>query len=827
MLLCAAAVSASASHLQDALDLEKKGKLKEASEQVRAATVELRASGDLAGLAKALSVSSRIAVSLGEYRFAMETATEGIGVRIRLKDQVALSEDYNTRGLAHVYLGDYDAALADYRKALEIDRGHHDFEAQIARLNNIASVYYYRGQYQDALRAYQQSMETIDAAGPQTWTERRRQLAIANLAALYQRLGQEQTALEYYRQLTATPQALPRAEYAQLLLNEGVLYRRMGDPVKALDRYRLAQAVFAAEHHRDGEIGALRNIGIARAIDLGDLEGARQAFTAGLDLARASGDTRGIVQAALYRAEVYRRLGRPSESRADLEVALAGAEKAGLPEELWKSEYGMGRLAEASGQTSDAAALYRKAIAGIESVRAGLRRTNLRSEFLADKREVYDSMISLALHEPDPPLDEIFSLMERSRARALEERAQTSSPKEASLAEVQSALPRGTALLEFWVGDGEMAALWMTRSGAGVLRRAAGSDLREAAARFEEALRNGGEWKGISRSLGARLLEGIPAAEHWIIAPDGALATVPFEVLTHPGSKRLVIQDRSVSYLPAARFLLRRSGAPRFPLPPWRTQLVAYGNPPLGGVDSLGKEEQWQPLPGSAREIESIAGELPGRSEIHMGGAAKKHDLLGRHLEGVPLLHFATHAIVDPENPDRSRILMAGDSSGGADYLFQGEIYSLDLKGVDLATISACETARGKIVRGDGVRAFSQAFLAAGASATVTSLWEVADRPTAEFMKQFYYFLSTGQSKSEALRSAKLKFLDSGSAWSEPRYWSAFVLNGDGWDPCPRVIAWSWLVAGAGLVLLAVACLRKLSVPSSRSRLRHEVGAKG
>lgn len=121
------------------------------------------------------------------------------------------------------------------------------------------------------------------------------------------------------------------------------------------------------------------------------------------------------------------------------------------------------------------------------------------------------------------------------------------------------------------------------------------------------------------------------------------------------------------------------------------------------------------------------------------------------------------------------------------------------------------------MVRGEGIQAFSQAFLAAGSSATVTSLWKVADKPTADFMKQFYYFLGRGVTKAEALQLSKLQFLHSKSELSNPRYWAAFVLNGDGWNSSRRVIPWSvFLFAVAAILAAAAIFLRYLA----RSRLR-------
>jgi CHAT domain-containing protein len=150
------------------------------------------------------------------------------------------------------------------------------------------------------------------------------------------------------------------------------------------------------------------------------------------------------------------------------------------------------------------------------------------------------------------------------------------------------------------------------------------------------------------------------------------------------------------------------------------------------------------------------------------------------------------------------------------------ELYDLDLTGVDLATISACDTERGKIIRGEGVQAFSRALLSAGAKTSVTTLWRVDDKVTAEFMQQFYYFLLIGKNpKAEALRLAKLKFLHAGSNLGRPEVWAAFVLNGDGLAPIPVRFSWTDLgVAVAGLAALLMASLALVRLRSRGGRNR-------
>jgi hypothetical protein len=117
-------------------------------------------------------------------------------------------------------------------------------------------------------------------------------------------------------------------------------------------------------------------------------------------------------------------------------------------------------------------------------------------------------------------------------------------------------------------------------------------------------------------------------------------------------------------------------------------------------------------------------------------------------------------------------------------------------------------------VRGEGVQSFSRAFLAAGARSAVTTLWRVADAPTADFMAIFYHHLQQGLSRDEALRRAKLRFLASHSAQADPHFWGSFVLTGDALRPIPRAVEWKTIVlwgatVAALLALAAVIALRR------------------
>lgn len=809
------------SPLDKASALQKQGKLSEARDGYHQAAEEFRLSGNQNYLAIALSEAGNISIQLGDYSDAIRDTEQAISLRQGLHQDAWMSEDFTTLGLAYENLGNYPAALENYQQALKFDRQLKNAEGEVTRLNNIGNIHNRQGRYMAALENYQAASRVVSANSSQPWNPRSFNLTTGNIATVYQRLGLEEQALALYKQIAGRPKEMPPDEYARILLNEGVLYRHLGDPIKALEVYHSAQDIFRTSRHSDGEIRALRNIGIAQAMDLGDLKGALKSFASVLTLSQQSSNNLGIVQANLYTGEVLRRLQQYGEATTHLQTAFDTAQKTGLIEEQWKSLYALGQIAEQTGSPQTALEDYRKAISLIESLRSDLRITSLRTDFLADKRDVYDSLIAFLAQQPKTPVDELFSWMERSRARTLQDRVAARTPlNEATVRLVQSHLQPDTVLIEFWVGSQESLAVWITATESGLLRYPDAANIRADAEQILAAMQApGDQWKQPSQQLGRLLLAGIPSRPHIIVVPDGPL-NIPFEVLRVPGSQALLTEQSDVSYLPSARLVAMPATSNRRWRFPWRTEMVAIGDPPVSSTDELAQQEHWQPLPSSAEEVRGIARVIQGHAEVHLGADARKGYLLNRRLEGVPLLHLSTHAMIDPEHPERSRILLASDTPTNADYLFQQEVNDLDLTNVGLVTVSACDTARGKMVAGEGVQAFSQSFLAAGASATVASLWKVADEPTANFMNQFYYSLAHGASKAEALQAAKLHFLHSNSALSNPRYWAAFVINGDGWNQTAPVISWTAILFAAAAIMAAIGLILKLFVaPTGKKKV--------
>ena len=495
--------------------------------------------------------------------------------------------------------------------------------------------------------------------------------------------------------------------------------------MKALETYGAARKLYSRERLSDGEIHVLQNVGIARALDLRDLHGAVDAFTEALGLAEASANRRETVLAHLFRGEALYRMGRMAEAGRDFAAALGAAREIGAREEQWTALYGLGRIERSVGEDARALATFRQAITIIESVRSGLGNSSLKAEFLANKREVFDSAIGLMLRDPGATPKQLFSMFEEARSRNLQDALRAAKPAPEA---VQARLQAGSLLLEYWMGSDRLAALWMTKDRSGVISRPlAEGDVKDVAG-FAAALAETEDvnWREEAARVGRLLLEGIPLDQgisQLLIVPDGALAAVPFEALVS-GRRRLAaggaIRDRVSAFGGTVAAIRRRAGA---------LDAVAAAVGRVWRPDQSTRAAFCLPMSTGAacpiprRELRSIGAALPGVTEIHAGEDDRKRYLLDGGAAGVPLVHFSTHAAIDLADPNRSRILFTPEAGkNGSEYLFWSEARALPLAGADLVTLSACDTERGKLARGEGVQSFSRAFLSAGARSTVTTL---------------------------------------------------------------------------------------------------------
>jgi len=204
-------------------------------------------------------------------------------------------------------------------------------------------------------------------------------------------------------------------------------------------------------------------------------------------------------------------------------------------------------------------------------------------------------------------------------------------------------------------------------------------------------------------------------------------------------------------------------------------------SPFLRAVRSLGRGSLSRLL-FSHEEADAIADLVPARSLLKATGfQASRAKALSGELSNYRIVHFATHGLLNSEYPELSGLALSlveenGKAQDG--FLRMHEIYNLRLP-ADLVVLSACQTALGKEIKGEGLVGLTRGFMYAGAERVVASLWQVDDLATAGLMKRFYQgMLKDGLRPAEALRVAQIE-MSKHKRWSAPYYWAGFVIQGE------------------------------------------------
>jgi CHAT domain-containing protein len=188
-------------------------------------------------------------------------------------------------------------------------------------------------------------------------------------------------------------------------------------------------------------------------------------------------------------------------------------------------------------------------------------------------------------------------------------------------------------------------------------------------------------------------------------------------------------------------------------------------------------------LPFTRREAAAIGELVPAADRrIALGFDANLDLARSADLGRYRYVHFATHAVTGGEHPERAALVLSRVTPDGRlrdGLLPVAEIFNLRLS-ADLVVLSACQTALGRSVRGEGLLGLARAFMYAGAPRVVASLWRVDDSATAELMRRFYGGMLGPErlTPGEALRRAQLS-VSATKRWADPYYWAGFVLQGD------------------------------------------------
>jgi len=780
----------------------------------------------------ALSNLAISAVKRGDLAQAEQYATRALAIREKLTPASdAIVPSLMTYGNVLYSRGDLagaEAAFLRIRKILE--RFQPEGGPMAKALHNLGEIAFQRGDDDAAESLFRRELSLFAKSDPSGSLARDGLMGLGEVA-LERGRGEEAAEL-WQRALTMSEKLTPGGpKSAWCLRGLSAVAKLRGRTLEAEELSRRALAIWEKINPEAVDAGSIHlNLGVL-LLERGDMEASEAEVRAAIRISERSGVFLPEGYQILARSQARR--GQAEEAAKSYQAAIEALEAqrarlGGAQESQWLYGSFLGDLYLEAAEHQIALGRKENAFALIEKGRARgfqklLAQRDLRfarelpPELYTERRRLdqeYDrAQAALSDWLPAQGTERLEALQGRLRdlrleQAALQEKIRRSSPRLAALesptpldlAAARSTLDPGSVLLEYAVGTGT-TWLFVVQSadapgpGLSVFRITTGEKaLREEVERFRNLLKRPGSDRSALRTRARHLYSllvqpaagQITQARRILLSPDGPLHTLPFAALMR-GDRYLVEWKPIHSVLSATVYAeLKQSHLTRRNLREER--LDAFGAPdyprsaPGGLADpEVGEARRgWTllPLPSSRKEVESIAALYP-QSHTYLGRDATEERAKSLGTDSG-LIHFACHGLLDERFPLNSALALTmpeHPAEGQDNGLLQAwEIFESMRLDADLVTLSACDTALGKEIGGEGLVGLTRAFQYAGARSVLASLWGVADYSTARFMERFYGYLRRGKSKDEALRAAQI---DQIRKQSHPFFWAAFEINGD------------------------------------------------
>ncbi len=779
---------------------------------------------DLAGQFEAVSMLGEARDQLGDEQGALARYQEALVLARRAGNARGEGAALTWIALAEAHLGiGAEQALEHLRAGLALLRQEGDRAREAEALVTLGFVLNYGEQRDAAADALNEALPLLREFGDYG------DLANAenNLGFYLHGLGDGEDALTHYRRAIEIRERHGRQSQNVYTLNNigYVESELLGRPLDAIQTLERVLALNRDRGDRVSEAYARDGLGAAH-LRLGRQRQALADYESALAIWRALGSARGESKVLERIGHVHLVLGEREAAESALRASLEASRRAQAPAVETNALLGLARVALARGDTKEARTRAEAAVQRIESMRAGIARAELRASYFAIVRGAYDLYVDLLMRRG--AVEDALLASERSRARTLLETLAGGGPLPAiavvpDIATVRRALDADTTLVEYALGEERSFAWTLTRDGVAATTLAPRAAIESAARRVAAlvAARNAGSgtapaaWRRrvseadadlprAARALARLVLEPLrlTGARRVAIVADGALEYVPFALLPLSDSDTPLLARTEVVRLPSASILATRAR----PEPvAFDTEVAVLADPVFRSDDPrvTGARGVAAPSPVAAlaarsalesgladlrrlrfsrEEAESIAAVVPTtRTRLLLDFAASRDRLGSAAVSGARIVHLATHGVLNARHPEMSGLVLSlVDEHGAArdGFLRVAEVQHLKLD-AELVVLSACQTALGKEIRGEGLVGLTRGFLSAGVPQVVATLWRVDDQATAELMKRFYAGLvGRGLPAAAALAEAQ-RSMRADPRWSAPYYWAAFGAYGD------------------------------------------------
>lgn len=342
-----------------------------------------------------------------------------------------------------------------------------------------------------------------------------------------------------------------------------------------------------------------------------------------------------------------------------------------------------------------------------------------------------------------------------------------------SLFDVQKKLDANTSLLCYFVDEHFLYSMAVSNNNYLLSKQAIIQPLRQAVNTLYQEISSPPSFEpynghALAKQVYNYLLQPyqniLAKSKNLLVIRNNFLSLRPFEVLEKNGNADFLIKNYSFAYLNSATayFLSSQNKQPS-------NNILAFA--PFNKFDNTIRRSGFPALDASENEVASIT------HDYFLGNLANKNTFL-QNYQQANIIHLATHAQINDEFPDKSFVSFYPENKNAR--IFLPEIYGLDLANSKLVVLSACETANGKMIKGEGLLSIARAFQYAGCPSVIATFWSADDKATATLSQLTYLNIEKGMPLNLALQNAKIQLLESKkfAAFDHPFYWSNFLLFG-------------------------------------------------
>ena len=762
----------------------------------------------------------------GDMRTALSYYQQALPIRVKSGDRRGEAGSLSSIASSYDRLGDIEKALEYYEKSLKIYRELKN-NREPTTLNNLAVLMSRLGDDEVAFDLHNQALKIYqkneDLSGES--------LTLGNIGSIYEFRGDLSRAREFYDEsLKKVRQAKDLRTEGQTLSRFGLLEIKENKLNSAIELFTKSLEIARQFDNRRDEASNLSNLGFTANLQ-GDKNKALDFYIQSAKIWNSLEDKSQEAAVLYRRAKIEKELNRLSEAKKNIETAIKYIEtlRTKIPTQRLRASYFatvqqyyelyIEILLQENAANSIVTAFElsersrsRSLLELLQEARVDIRqgvdskfleREKVLLEVLNDKSRNLTTLLN-SKTKPEPiqlakkEIIELENELENLRTQIRKENPRYATLTQAvplSAKEIQNLLDTDTVLLEYKLGD-TRSFLWLvTKNEIKIFNLPKREEIEKLGKDFYDAVIGKGKIDELSAKLNQILFAQITTSiknKRLAIIADGILQYLPFSAVVENEtvilpSASVLAELRQTVYKPTGKTIAifadpvfdendtRLSAISKTTKTPKSTEIGRV-------LRDFNFGDNLPRLLASRFEANNISQFVPkNQADVRIDFEANRETVLRQNLHDYRILHFATHGLLDSSRPEFSGLVFSlFDEKGNAQdgFLRLNQIYNLSLQS-DLVVLSACQTALGKDIRGEGLVGLTRGFMYAGAKRIVASLWKVDDAATAEFMKRFYQNLLVKNLKpANALRQTQNEMKQI-PRFKSPYYWAGFTIQGD------------------------------------------------